>query len=87
MWYIQQKTTLLCQLSFKEILDETEISKDDYYRVLSISKDKEFELHLKRQHNFCFVNNYFDDTQPVFNEYKAATYICQYFWKILILKF
>ena len=43
-------------LSVKEILDELEISKDDYYRALSISKDEELELHLKRKPNSCFVN-------------------------------
>ena len=46
-------------------------------------------LHLKRQPNSCFVNNYFDinmtawqanmDIQPVFHEYKAVTYMCQSF--------
>ena len=66
-------------LSVKEILDELEISKDDYYRALSISKDEDLELHLKRKPNSCFVNNYFDvglkvwqanmDIQSVFNEY------------------
>ena len=29
--------------------------KEDYYRVLSISKDKDLVLHLKRQPNFCFL--------------------------------
>ena len=47
-------------LSIKEILDELKISKDDDYRVLSISKDEDLELHLKRQPNSCFVTNYFD---------------------------
>ena len=55
------------------------MSTDAYYRVLSISKDEHLELHLKREPNFCFVNNYFDvclkawqantDIHPVFNEY------------------
>ena len=46
---------------------------------------------MKRQPNSCFVNNYFDvglkawqtnmDIQLVFNEYKAVTYMCQYFSK------
>ena len=76
----------------KEILDELEISKDDCYKALSVSKDDDFELHLKWQHNSCFVSNYFDvglkawqanmDFQPVFNEYKAMIYMCQYFSKI-----
>ena len=72
-------------LSIKEILDELEISSDDCYRALSISKDEDLELHLKRQPNSCFVNNYFDvglkawqtnmGIQPVFNEYKAVKYV------------
>ena len=78
-------------LSVKEILDELEISKDDYYRALSISKDEDLELHLKREPNSCFVNNYFDvglkawqeniDIQPVFIVHKAVAYLCQYFPK------
>ena len=36
-------------LSVKEILDKLEISKNDYYRALSISKDEDLELHLKRK--------------------------------------
>ena len=58
---------------------------------MTILKDKDLELHLKRQPNSCFVNNYFEvglkawqvnkDVQPVFNEYKAVTYMCQYFSK------
>ena len=46
-------------LSVKEILDELEISMDDFYRVLSISKDEDLELHLKKEPSSCFVNNYF----------------------------
>ena len=78
-------------LSIQEILDELEISKDDYYKSLSVSRDDNLELILKRQPNSCFVNTYFDvglkawqanmDIQPVFNEYKAVTYMCQYFFK------
>ena len=76
-------------LSLKKILDELKISKDDYYRAMSISKDEDLELHLKGKPNPCFLSNYFDvglkawqvnmDIQPVFNEYKAVTYMCQYF--------
>ena len=54
------KVNVTQPLSFQEILDELEISKEDYYRALSISKDEDLELHLKRQPSFCFVNNYFD---------------------------
>ena len=31
-------------LSVKEISDESEISKEDYYKTLSISKDEDLEL-------------------------------------------
>ena len=47
-------------LSVQEILDELDISYVNYYRALPISKDQDLELHLKRQPNSCFVNNYFD---------------------------
>ena len=33
-------------LSVKEILDELEISQDDYQRAFSISKDEDLELQL-----------------------------------------
>ena len=62
-----------------------------YYKALSMSKDEDLELHLKIQPNSCFVNNYFDvglkalqaniDIQPIFYEYKAVTYMWQYFSK------
>ena len=64
---------------------------DDHCRTLPISKDEDLELHLKGQLNSCFVKNYFDvglkvwqtnmEIQPVFNEYKAVTYMCKYFSK------
>ena len=36
-------------LSVKKILHELEVSRDDYYRALSISKDEDLELNLKRK--------------------------------------
>ena len=67
------------------------ITEDEYYNSLSISKDSEFEIHLRRPPNSCFVNNYFAeglraweanmDIQPVFNQYKAVTYMCKYLSK------
>ena len=44
----------------KELLEKLEISKDDYYRAFSTTKDEDLELHLKREANSCFVINYFD---------------------------
>lgn len=59
-----------------KILEDLNISKQDYYRALSIS---------------CFINNYFPiglmsweanlDIQPVYNHYKAITYMCAYLSK------
>ena len=70
-------------LSIQDILDEFETSKNGYYKALSVSKDGNLELHLKRLQNSCFVNNYFDvglkvwhanmGIQTVFNEYKMVT--------------
>ena len=68
MWWIQPKIILLSYkypLSIQEILDELEISKDDYYKAFSISKDEDLELHLKRQPSSSFFNNYFDVTLKV----------------------
>ena len=78
-------------LTIDEILLKLDISKEDYYHALSISVDDDYELHLIRPPNSCFVNNYFDaglrawqanmDIQPVFNEYEAVAYMCSYFLK------
>lgn len=77
--------------SITEILDELDIPETEYYDALSISTDNDFQLHLKRPPNSCFINNYFDDglraweanidIQPVFNHSKAVTYMCAYFSK------
>ena len=60
--------------------------------ALSISSDDEFQINLKRETNACFINGYFVeglqawkaniDIQPVFNHYKAVTYMCAYFSKV-----
>ena len=54
------KDNFIQPLSIKEILDELKFFKDDCYRALSILKDEDLELRLKRQRISCFVNNYFD---------------------------
>ena len=78
-------------LTAEEILTSTGVSEQDYYWALSISGDSDYELHLKRPPDSCFINNYFIagieafaanvDLQPVFNHYKCITYICSYFSK------
>ena len=47
-------------LNIGRIRDELNVSKDDITELLSISKDLYLELHLKREPNSRFVNNYFD---------------------------
>ena len=78
-------------LSISEILDELQINKEDYYKSLSISPDEDLLIHLQRPPNSYFINNYFDlglraweanlDIQPVFNYFKAISYMCSYFSK------
>ena len=75
----------------QEVFNMAGITADDYFKALSISKDRDYEIHLKRSTNSCFVNNYFQnglqawqaniDIQSVFNHYKAVTYMCTYFSK------
>ncbi|XP_066921397.1 uncharacterized protein [Clytia hemisphaerica] len=73
------------------ILDSLGLNYETYEYYLSISPDKDQHLFLKRDPYSCFVNNYFAegllaweaniDIQPVFNAYKAVTYMCAYFSK------
>ena len=75
----------------KDILQDLKISEHEYYNALSTSQDADFQINLNRPPNSYFVNNYFDeglsawkaniDIQPVFNHYKAVTYMCAYFSK------
>ena len=77
--------------SAEDVLAMCKVSKDEYNWALSISADSDFELHLKRAVDSCFINNYFEagikgfranvDLQPVFNHYKCITYVCSYFSK------
>ena len=75
----------------KNILAELKLTEEEYYGALSILSDFDFQIHLKRKPNACFINNFFvdglqawkanTDIQPVFNHYKAVTCICTYFSK------
>ncbi|XP_066934413.1 uncharacterized protein [Clytia hemisphaerica] len=77
--------------SIDTILDSLGLNYETYEYYLSISPDKDQHLFLKRDPYSCFVNNYFAegllaweaniDIQPVFNAYKAVTYMCAYFSK------
>ena len=85
------KNNLIQPMSIKGIIEDLEISKDDFYRVLPTSKDKDLKLHLKKQLDSSFVNNYLDtglktwqenmDKQPVLNEYNEETNMCPFFTK------
>ena len=60
-----------------EILQQLNITPEDYYNALFISSDNDFQMHLKRQPNESFINNCFvedlqawkanTDIQPEFN--------------------
>ena len=77
--------------SLDSILASIGLTYEEYENYLSISPDKDIHLHLKRDPKSCFVNNYFSDglmswianidIQPVYNAYKAVTYMCAYFSK------
>ena len=89
--YDSSKDTFVNLKSISEVLEELGINQVEYESALKISDDQGFQLHLKRPTDSCFVNNYFDigllawkaniDIQPVFNYYKAITYMCSYLSK------
>ena len=78
-------------LTEADIFTSVNITEEQYYWALSISPDSDYELHLRRPIDNCFINNYFVagikgfranvDLQPVFNHYKCITYVCSYFTK------
>ena len=69
--------------SIKSILTELGVTENHAYNELSISSDSDFQIHIKRAPNACFVNHVFTeglqvwkaniDIQPVFNHRKAVT--------------
>lgn len=50
-----RKVNFVQPLSIADILAELQIADVDYYRALYISKDDDFERHLKRRLTSCFV--------------------------------
>ena len=68
-----------------------QLTKKEYYWALSISSENDFRLHLKRNTNSYFINNCNPvllkawqaniDLQPVYNYYKAVSYMTAYFSK------
>ena len=69
-------------MSIDQILESLEITKFEYEQALSSSGDNSFQIHFKRETNFCFVYNYFADgllawvanmdIQPMLNQHKAV---------------
>ena len=47
--------------SISDILSSIDITIAEYEKILSISSDDDYQIHLKRAPNSCFVNNYFPD--------------------------
>ena len=45
--------------TISDILQQLNITPEDYHNALSISSDNDFQIHLKRQPNECFINNHF----------------------------
>ena len=78
-------------LSVDDILESLKIRKDEYYEALLLAPGTDYEVHLKRLPDSCFVNNYNEtvllawqaniDIQPVFNHHKCVTYLCSYLSK------
>ena len=85
------KDTYQKDSSMNDVLLEFQLTKKEYYWTLSISSDNDFKLHLKRDTNSCFINNYNSvllkawqvniDLQPVHNDYKSVSYMIAYFSK------
>ena len=85
------KDTYRKDLSIDGILLELQLTKKEYYWALSVPSENDFKLHLKRDTNSCFINNYNlvllkawqanIDLQSVYNCYKAVSYITAHFSK------
>ena len=85
------KSSYNCTLTEHDIFNSVGITKEQYYSALCVSTDSNYELHLKRPVDSCFIKNYFIagingfeanvDIQPVFDHYECITYICSYFTK------
>ena len=46
-------------LTEQDVFEDIGITNEQYYTALSISPDSNYELHLKRPVDSCFINNYF----------------------------
>ena len=86
-----KKETYNPNRTIEDILHSLDFTEKDYYEALSTAAGTDYELHLKRPPNSCFINNYNPsvlkawqanmDLQPVFNHHKCVTYLCSYMSK------
>ena len=53
------KPTYDARATQTNILNDIGITEQDYQWAISISPDSDYELHLKRPLDSCFINNYF----------------------------
>ena len=76
-------------MTVNEALTFLNIVEVGYFDIVSLIPAPDFEIHLRRTPNSCFINNYNPvmlkawranmDLQPVFNYYKAVSYMSVYF--------
>ena len=89
--YLDSSKSLCSSKTCNTILNELEITKEDYYWALSVSSDNDYQIQSKCNPNSCFVNNYNPamlkawqanlDLQTVHNYYKALSYMASYISK------
>ena len=90
-FYDSTRDNFLEVKSVSEVSEELSITEQEYENALKISDDNSYQLHFRWPTDSCFVNNYFDvgllawvaniDIQPVFDCYKALSYMCSYLSK------
>ena len=74
-----------------DVLHYLHTDKSECYNYLSVASGVDYEIHLKRPSNSCFINNHNPivlyvwqanmDIQPVFDHHKCVTYLCSYMSK------
>ena len=87
--YLDPSKKLYQPSTIKHVLSKLQILEENYYWALSISTDSHYQIHLKRETDSCFVNDYNRvllkawqanmDLEPVYNYYKAISYMTAYF--------
>ena len=71
-------------LTESDIFNSLGMTEEEYYNDLDIHFNSDFDLHLKRPLDSCFINNYYlvagikgfvanVDLQPALNHYKCIT--------------